>query len=74
MTLRPTLASLPAYVPGRSVPGAIKLASNETPYPPLPSVLARIAEAAADVNRYPDNAAVAVTEAIATKYGVSGNS
>jgi histidinol-phosphate aminotransferase len=70
MTLRPMLASLPAYVPGRSVPGAIKLASNETPYPPLPSVLARIAEAAADINRYPDNASVALTEALAAKYGV----
>ena len=70
MTLRPMLASLPAYVPGRTVPGAIKLASNETPYPPLPSVLARIAEAAAAVNRYPDNASVALTEALAAKYGV----
>jgi histidinol-phosphate aminotransferase len=70
MTLRPMLANLPAYVPGRTVPGAIKLASNETPYPPLPSVVARIAEAAGDVNRYPDNAAVALTEALAAKYGV----
>jgi histidinol-phosphate aminotransferase len=70
MTLRPMLTSLPSYVPGRSVPGAIKLASNETPYPPLPSVLARIAEAAADVNRYPDNASVEITAAIAAKYGV----
>ena len=70
MTLRPMLANLPAYVPGRTVPGAIKLASNETPYPPLPSVLARITEAAADVNRYPDNASVVLTEALAAKYGV----
>ena len=70
MTLRPMLATLPAYVPGRTVPGAIKLASNETPYPPLPSVLARIAEAAADANRYPDNASVELTEALAAKYGV----
>jgi histidinol-phosphate aminotransferase len=70
MTLRPMLATLPAYVPGRTVPGAIKLASNETPYPPLPSVLARIAAAAAEVNRYPDNASVALTEALAAKYGV----
>jgi histidinol-phosphate aminotransferase len=71
MTLRPMLAGLPAYVPGRTVPGAIKLASNETPYPPLPSVLARITEAAVDVNRYPDNASVALTEALAAKYGVA---
>ena len=46
--LRPVLSSLPAYVPGRTVPGAIKLASNETPYPPLPHVIERIAAAAGD--------------------------
>ncbi|MGB0877801.1 MAG: hypothetical protein ACPGXI_12210, partial [Mycobacterium sp.] len=28
--LRPELADLPAYVPGKTVPGAIKIASNET--------------------------------------------
>jgi histidinol-phosphate aminotransferase len=64
------LTSLPAYVPGRTVPGAIKLASNETPYPPLPSVVERIAAAATDVNRYPDNFATELTAAIAAKYGV----
>jgi len=41
--LRSVLASLPAYVPGKTVPGAIKLASNETPYPPLPYVLEPVA-------------------------------
>jgi histidinol-phosphate aminotransferase len=69
--LRPTLATLPAYVAGRSVPGAIKLASNETPYPPLPHVVARIAEAAGTVNRYPDIVAAELTERLAAKYGVS---
>jgi len=68
--LRPVLASLPAYTPGRTVPGAIKLASNETPYPPLPHVLARIAESARTINRYPDTSARALTEALAAKYGV----
>ena len=70
MRLRPALSTLPSYVPGRTVPGAIKLASNETPYPPLPSVVARIAEAAADVNRYPDNGSAALTSALAAKYDV----
>ncbi|MBL3753141.1 aminotransferase, partial [Mycobacteroides abscessus subsp. massiliense] len=40
--LRPELADLPAYTPGRTVPGAIKIASNETVQPPLPSVRAAI--------------------------------
>jgi histidinol-phosphate aminotransferase len=68
--LRPVLSSLPAYVPGRTVPGAIKLASNESPYPPLPYVLEQIAAAAAEINRYPDNGAAALTAALADKYGV----
>lgn len=70
MRLRPTLATLPAYIPGRSVPGAIKLASNETPYPPLPHVLERITAAAGAINRYPDNFATELTAVLAAKYGV----
>lgn len=53
--LRPELAELPAYVEGKTVAGAIKLASNETVHGPLPSVRAAIARAADAVNRYPDN-------------------
>jgi len=66
--LRDVLASMPAYVPGRSVPGAIKLASNETAYPVLPYVVERIAEAAAGANRYPDAGVVRLTEAIAARH------
>lgn len=66
MTLiRPDLDTLPAYVPGRSVPGLIKLASNEVADPPAPSVLEAIARAAADGNRYPDLGAVELTARIA---------
>jgi histidinol-phosphate aminotransferase len=64
------LATLPAYVPGRTVPGAIKLASNETPYPPLPHVVERIAAAAGQANRYPDNGSAELTAAIAAKHGL----
>lgn len=53
--LRPELADLPAYTPGRTVPGAIKIASNETVHGPLPSVLAAITASAQTINRYPDN-------------------
>jgi histidinol-phosphate aminotransferase len=53
--LRPELADLPAYTPGKTVPGAIKIASNETVYGPLPSVRAAIEKATDTVNRYPDN-------------------
>jgi histidinol-phosphate aminotransferase len=48
----------------------VKLASNETPHPPLPYVLEQIAAAAAEVNRYPDNGSAALTAALARRYGV----
>lgn len=49
------MAELPAYVEGKTIAGAIKLASNETVHGPLPSVRAAIDEAVNTVNRYPDN-------------------
>jgi histidinol-phosphate aminotransferase len=67
---RADLEALPSYVPGRTVPGAIKLASNEVPYGPLPGVAEAIAEAAAGAHRYPDMAVVALREALAARYGV----
>ena len=66
--LRRALADLPPYVPGaRATTGAMtyKLSSNENPFPPLPSVMAAIADGAVDVNRYPDMHATELTEAIA---------
>jgi histidinol-phosphate aminotransferase len=77
---RADLAALPSYVPGRSpadlarelgLPEAIKLASNEVPYGPLPGVVEAVAEAAAGAHRYPDMGVVALREALAERYGVS---
>ncbi|MGH3626659.1 MAG: histidinol-phosphate transaminase, partial [Sciscionella sp.] len=66
---RADLAGLPSYVPGRSIPGAIKLASNEVSAGPLPSVRQAIAEAAAGINRYPDNGVSALTERLSHRFG-----
>ena len=52
--VRTDIDAIPAYVPGATVPGAVKLASNETTAGPLPSVAAAIADAAAGATRYPD--------------------
>ncbi|UQE75292.1 histidinol-phosphate transaminase [Gordonia sp. PP30] len=71
LRIRPDLDSLPAYVPGKTFPGALKLASNEVTEPPLPAVAAAIADAAAGVNRYPDNGAVALTDDLAKTLGVT---
>lgn len=68
--IRANLAHIPTYVPGRNIPGAIKLASNEVPHGPLPSVLDAIAEASADINRYPDNGAAALVNRLARRFGV----
>jgi histidinol-phosphate aminotransferase len=67
--LRPALAGLPVYVPGKTVPGAIKLASNETVFGPLPSVRAAILTATDAINRYPDNGCVQLKAALARHVG-----
>ena len=54
-----------------SLDSAIKLASNENPYDPLPSVRAALAEATAGINRYPDHRATAVREALADRLGLT---
>ena len=69
--LRAAMGALPAYVPGRKVPGAIVLASNESPYGLLPSVSAVLAEQTAGVSRYPDMTATALVDAIASHHGVA---
>ncbi|MGH3865442.1 MAG: pyridoxal phosphate-dependent aminotransferase [Pseudonocardiaceae bacterium] len=66
---RADLDSLAGYVPGRSIPGAVNLASNEVPAGPLPSVIAAISDAAAGVNRYPDNGATALVDRLALRLG-----
>ncbi|MBM7771279.1 histidinol-phosphate aminotransferase [Actinokineospora baliensis] len=68
---RADLDSLPGYIPGKSVPGAVKLASNEVSLGPLPSVVTAIAEAAGRINRYPDSGATELVARLAAKLGVS---
>jgi histidinol-phosphate aminotransferase len=76
--IRPAVASLPAYKPGRPAPAgtsgpSYKLSSNENPYPPLPGVLAATERAVAQMHRYPDLANAAVTEALAARLGVAAD-
>ena len=56
----------PAAVAGRS----FKLSANESPYAPLPSVQAVLVNAAANINLYPDNNSVQLTEAVAERFAV----
>jgi histidinol-phosphate aminotransferase len=68
--IRADLDSLAAYAPGRGIPGTVKLASNEMSAGPLPSVIAAISDAAADVNRYPDTQATALVDRLALRLDV----
>jgi histidinol-phosphate aminotransferase len=77
---RPDLATIPRYVPGRNpsdvaresgVAEAVKLASNEVPYGPLPGVAEAVAAAIAGSHRYPDPAATALREKLGARYGVA---
>ena len=68
--LRAAMQALPSYVPGRKIPGAVVLASNESPYGLLPSVAGVLAEHAGGVSRYPDMGSTRLIEAIAAHHGV----
>lgn len=71
---RPDLAAIPAYQAGRSAPpGAVKLSSNENPFPPLPGVEAAIADAAASVNRYPDFGSTRLLSALGQRLGIDAD-
>ncbi|MGH3773141.1 MAG: histidinol-phosphate transaminase, partial [Pseudonocardiaceae bacterium] len=67
---RADLDSLAGYVPGRRIPGSVRLASNEVSAGPLPSVIAAISDAAAGANRYPDDRATALVDRLAPRLGV----
>jgi histidinol-phosphate aminotransferase len=46
------------------------LASNETPFPPMPAVLRAIEQASARLNRYPDPSGTRLRRALSDRYGV----
>ena len=73
--VRPAIANIPAYVPGRPPaprPGVTtyKLSSNENPNPPLPGVLEAALEAASAMNRYPDMGCTALYAALSERFDV----
>ncbi len=81
MTGRPrsAIAALPGYKPGRSaaaaeaehgIADAIKLASNEAPFGPLPSVAGAISSGIEQINLYADHRATALREDLAAAHGV----
>jgi histidinol-phosphate aminotransferase len=67
---RAAVGQLPAYVQGKSVPNAVKLSSNENPYPPLESVARVVREQLESFHLYPDIGAAAAVSRIAEFLGV----
>jgi histidinol-phosphate aminotransferase len=75
----PRLDAMPRYEPGLTtaevlarfgLDAAVKLASNESPFPPLPEVAEVIAAGVAGLNRYPDGPGRALRRALAERHGV----
>ncbi len=82
--IRPEVASIHPYVAGRTTAAVaadiglderdiVKLASNESPEGPFPSVEGVVAEAVMKANRYPDNAMRELTPLTAQHLGVAAD-
>ncbi len=65
MKLKPNIASLPPYVPGKTAYNAVKLSSNENPLGPSPLALQAIRDNLQTVHRYPDGASTELRKALA---------
>jgi histidinol-phosphate aminotransferase len=76
---RASVNGLQPYQPGKpmeevqrelGLDRVIKLASNEGPFGPVPAALEAMADAARDLNRYPDGGVFRLQHAIAKRHGV----
>jgi histidinol-phosphate aminotransferase len=64
---------IPVYpaADGYALPGEVALlASNESPYPPIPAVMEAITAALGTLNRYPDPTNAALRSALSDRHGV----
>jgi histidinol-phosphate aminotransferase len=77
ITFAEKLARMPGYTPGTplediaaasSAGEAVKLASNESPFPPHPKVVEAVIAEAGGLNRYPDPTARRLRQAIADRH------
>jgi histidinol-phosphate aminotransferase len=56
---------------GYALPGDVaRLASNESPYPPIPAVVEAIQDVLGGLNRYPDPSSSGLRRALSDRYGV----
>jgi histidinol-phosphate aminotransferase len=64
------IASYPAAGGYAQNAPAVRLASNESPYPPLPAVREAIEHALSSLNRYPDPSNSLLRERLSDRYGI----
>ena len=70
------ISRIPVYpaAAGYALEGPVSmLASNESPYPPVPAVVEAAAAALAGANRYPDPSNTALRKALSDRHGVPAN-
>lgn len=81
--IRPAIANMASYTPGKAagqveaehgIVDAIKLASNENPWPPVAAVQQAILDAIPGVNRYGDNRALEVRTVLSEWLGIGSES
>jgi histidinol-phosphate aminotransferase len=79
LNVSPRLEAIPRYEPGLTTAevlsryglrAAVKLASNESPFPPLPQVEEVVRRGLGGLNRYPDGPARALRAALAERHGM----
>lgn len=70
MKLKANIAAMEAYVPGKSIPGAVKLSSNENPLGPSPKAVEAIKSALSGIHRYPDGASTSLRGSLAGLWDV----
>jgi len=78
LRIRADLDVVPSYAQGRPAPvgtdrESFKISSNENPYPPLPSVIERIARTLTTINRYPESAATTLTARLADRFDATAD-
>jgi len=65
---RKAIKNLKPYTPGKEIPGAIKLASNENPLGPSPQAMDAIRHAADQLSLYPDGNCTNLKNKLSQKY------
>lgn len=82
MKVSPEIQNLIPYIPGKPISetkrelginNIVKLASNESPWPPSPKVISAIQNALGELNRYPDGASFEMRQAVSDYYKVPTN-